>query len=91
MEPDIRKLNIQLALCLAFFILSLVLVLLFGAPMFLASALFGLLYYVVLGKLASIKNRSVITWVGLSFIFSPIGFLISFPLMLLAKPLPRDG
>jgi len=49
----------------------------------------GILYHVFLGILASKKNRSVIKWVGLSVFFAPLGLIISYPLMLWAKPLPK--
>ena len=58
-------------------------------PILSIGILFGILYYVVLGIMASKKNRSVIKWVGLSVIFSPIGHLVSYPLMLNADSLPK--
>jgi len=50
----------------------------------------GILYHVFLGILVSKKNRSVIKWVGLSVFFAPLGLIISYPLMLWAKPLPKE-
>ena len=42
----------------------------------------GLVWYVSLGILAHRLGRSWLVWVGLSFITSPIGPLVIFPLML---------
>ncbi len=97
MENNFRTLNILLTLSLVFFLAPIILVsykLLpvsegLETPVILAAMMFGLLYYVFLGILASKKNRSVIKWVGLSIIFSPIGHIVSFPLILKAKPLAR--
>lgn len=42
----------------------------------------GSVWYVSLGMLAHRLGRRWLVWVGLSFIFSPIAPLITFPLML---------
>jgi hypothetical protein len=60
-------------------------------PVLLAALLSGLIYYVILGLLVSKKNRSVIKWVGLSFIFSPVGHIVSYVLILKAEPIQRVG
>ncbi|MBT5150851.1 MAG: hypothetical protein HOM43_00570 [Flavobacteriales bacterium] len=98
MEQDYKRLTIMLGACLGLFILPLILIAYeiiavpenMVLPIMAISILFGILYYVVLGILASKKNRSVIKWVGISIIFSPFGHIVSFPLMLLAKPLPKS-
>lgn len=46
-------------------------------------------YLIFLGRLASKKNRSVIIWVGLTIIFSPLSYIVSYPLLLTAKVLPK--
>ncbi len=97
MESNFKNLNIMLTVCLALFILPWVLIPYkvvrvpenMSMPILMVALLFGLLYYVVLGILASKKNRSVIKWVGLSIIVSPIGHIVSYPLMLSAKPLQK--
>lgn len=43
-------------------------------------------YYIVLGVLAAKKKRSVVLWVGLTFLGTPFGFLVSYIMMLFAKP-----
>jgi hypothetical protein len=98
MEQNFSKLNIMLSMCLVLFILPWILISYkvinvpeaMSMPILIVGLLFGFLYYVVLGILASKKNRSVIKWVGLSIIVSPIGHIVSFPLMLFAKPLPKN-
>ena len=98
MEHDFKTLNILLTSSLVLFIVPVILVAYklvpvsegFKTPIILAAMMFGLLYYVFLGMLASKKNRSVIKWIGLSIIFSPLGHIISFPLMLKAKPLEME-
>ena len=98
MEQNFSKLNAMLSICLVLFILPWVLIPYkvinvpesMSMPILMVGLLFGFLYYVVLGILASKKNRSVIKWVGLSIIISPIGHIISFPLMLSAKSLPKN-
>lgn len=93
-----RTLNILLTLSLLLFIAPFILIP-FGIisvpestqiPIILTALLFGLIYYVFLGMLAAKKNRSVIKWVGLSFIFSPVGYIVSYPLILIAKPIERS-
>ena len=98
MVPDFRNLNIMLTACLTGLLLPWILILSGVIPVtesnsmstYMTTILFGLSYYVVLGVLASRKNRSVIKWVGLSIIFSPIAFIVSYPLILLARPLPMN-
>ena len=97
MNSSYKNLYIMLAACLIIFITPWVLipyeVILvpknIKMPILALGIFFGILYYVVLGILASKKNRSVIKWVGLSIIFSPIGHIVSFPLMLNADSLPK--
>jgi len=97
METTYKKLNIMLTLCLVLFILPWVLIPYkiiavqenLSMPILIVALVFGFLYYVILGILASRKNRSVIKWVGISMIFSPVGHIVSYPLMLQAKPLPK--
>jgi hypothetical protein len=97
MESGFKNLHIILTGCLILFIAPWILISYeiilvsenMKMPIFSISILFGLLYYVVLGILASKKNRSVIKWVGLSIIFSPIGHVVSYPLMLNADTLPK--
>ena len=99
MKSNYRNLNIMLTVCLAFFILPWVLIPYeiisvpesLSMPILGVALLFGFLYYVVLGILASKKNRSVITWVGLTVISSPFGHIISYPLMLSSEKLPKIG
>lgn len=99
MEQNFRTLNIFLTLSLVLFIAPLILIHYkivnvpedLEMPIFLIALLFGLLYHLFLGILASKKNRNVIKWVGLSIIFSPIGLIVSYPLMLAAKPIEEKG
>ena len=99
MEQNFRTLNILLTVSLVLFIVPLILIPYkivnvpenLEMPIFLIASLFGLLYLVFLGILASKKNRSVIKWVGLTIIFSPIGHIVSYPLMLAAKPIEKKG
>ena len=98
LDQNFTKLNILLAVCLALFVLPWVLIPYkvinvpesMSMPILMVALIFGFLYCVVLGILASKKNRSVIKWVLLSIIFLPIGFVVSFLLMISAKPLPKD-
>jgi quinol-cytochrome oxidoreductase complex cytochrome b subunit len=98
LEQNFKKLNIMLAVCLALFVLPWILIPYkviyvpesMSMPILMVALIFGILYCVVLGILASKKNRSVFKWVVLSIIFLPIGFIVSFLLMLSAKPLPKD-
>ena len=41
-----------------------------------------IIFYIILGILAVKKNRSAISWVGLSIITSPIGPIVSYFIML---------
>ena len=98
MVSDFMNLNIMLTASWAGLILPWILILCGVIPVtesnsmciYMMTILFGLLYYVVLGVLASRKNRSVIKWVGLSIIFSPIAYIVSYPLILAARPLPMN-
>jgi hypothetical protein len=98
MEQNFSKLNIMLSMCLVLFILPWILISYkvinvpeaMSMPILIVGLLFGFLYYVVLGILASKKNRRVIKWVGLSIIVSPIGHIVSFPLIFFTKPLPKN-
>ena len=89
-QQSFGLLNILLTLSIILFIVPMILVPYnmisvseeVKPTIYLVSIFFGLLYYVFLGILASKKNRSVIKWVGLSIIFSPLGHLVSYPLML---------
>ena len=97
MKQNFKTLNILLSLSLVLFIAPLILVPYkiisvpgsMETPVILIAILFGLLYYVFLGMLAAKKNRSVIKWVGLSIIFSPLGHIVSYPLMLTAKSIEK--
>jgi len=97
MNSSFKNLHIMLTGCLILFIAPWVLIPYkiilvpenMKMPILSIGILFGILYYVVLGILASKKNRSVIKWVGLSIIFSPIGHIVSYPLMLNADSLPK--
>ena len=97
MEGHFKTLNILLTISLVLFIVPLILIPYkiisvpenIEIPMIIVAILFGFLYYVFLGMLASKKNRSVIKWVGLSLIFSPFGTVVSYPLILFAKPLGK--
>jgi len=99
MEQDSRTLNILLTVSLVLSIVPLILMhyKIVNVPenlemlIFLIALLFWLLYHVFLGILASKKNRNVFKWVGLSMIFSPIGILVSYPLMLAAKRIEKKG
>ena len=99
MEQNFRRLNILLTISLFLFIVPFLLIPYeivavpenVKMPIFLIAVLSGLLYYVFLGILASKKNRSVIKWVGLTIIFSPFGYIISYSLILTAKPLEKKG
>lgn len=98
MENQFKTLNILLTISLVLFIVPLILIPYkiisvpenMENPIILVAILFGFLYYVFLGMLASKKNRSVIKWVGLSLILSPFGTVVSYPLMLFAKPLEKN-
>jgi hypothetical protein len=98
MKSNYKTLNILLTICLVLFIIPWVAIPfklipvsdVLSMPILIAALAFGLLYYVFLGMLASKKNRSVIKWVGLSIIFSPIGHIVSYPLMLTVKTLPES-
>jgi len=98
-KSNYRNLNIMLTACLAFFILPWILIPYeiisvpesLHMPVLMVAMLFGFLYYIILGVLASKKNRSVIKWVGLTIIFSPIGHIVSYPLMLSSEKLPKIG
>ena len=97
MEQDFRTLKILLTVSLVLSIGPLILIYFkivnvpenLEMPIFLIALIFWLLYHVFLGILASKKNLSVIKWVGLSSIFSPIGQIVSYPLMLIAKPIDK--
>jgi hypothetical protein len=97
MEQNLRTLNILLTVSLVPFIVPLILIRYkivnvpenLEIPIILIAMLFGLLYCVFLGILASKKNRSVIKWVGLTIVFSPFGHIVSYPLMLAAKSMEK--
>ena len=99
MGQTFRTLNILLTVSLVLFIAPLILIHYkivnvpenLEMPILLIALIFWLLYHVCLGILASKKNRNVIKWVGLSMIFTPIGLIVSYPLMLAAKPIEKKG
>jgi len=98
MESQFKTLNILLTISLVLFIVPLILIPYkvmpvpenMENPIIVVAIIFGFLYHVFLGMLASKKNRSVIKWVAISIILSPFGTVVSYPLMLFAKPLEKN-
>lgn len=103
MNEEIKKLHKWLTVCWIVIISPVLLIFIPGGDIgldfrdggpevaipFLLWLLAALFYHVFLGKLASRKNRSVITWVGGSLLLTPISYLFLYPMMLNAKPLPK--
>ena len=87
MNKDFKKLNI--ALTISFLVFVVPMVGLIARVIEPDNALPGLLmvigflaFYIILGIMAVKKKRSVVYWVGLSVITSPIGPIVAYFMML---------
>ncbi len=87
MKNNFKKLHIALTISFLMFVLPVTgLITKIIKPentIFMLLMILGIiLFYIILGVLAVKKNRSAISWVGLSIITSPIGPIVSYFIML---------